>query len=438
VTEVGMNALAPVERNGRMWPVMTSDGTKMEGFQAGEFRVDNPKSRLRAMHERVGGATCPLLTLEEVVSRESAALGQTVARARLVVVHSEEIDRAGEKGVGPAVFDGVLHKLRAAWRLLRDAGVRRFVFTADHGFLLVDESSKEAKPHGRKVDPKRRHVFSPVAADHAGEARVALSALGYEGQALHVMFPEGTAVFETAQRVGNFIHGGNSLQERVIPVLTVIHRAASGGNAQQFGIAAEAREGVGGMHCLEVVVEARAQQALDFGTPKEVEVALRVQDVGDVQVELCQTRGKARLVGSVVAATVGARFELFFRLLGQNDARVKVELYHPTATADVAPCAPETWFVVAAAGPPPEEDAPVAMPTSEHWLSLLPEPARGVFAHLANHGAVREDEAAAMLGGPRGLRRFALEVEELAARAPFAVRIDVVDGVKRYVREGGA
>ena len=59
------------------------------------------------------------------VSRDSASLKRSVAQARLVVVHSQEIDNAGEKGVGPAVFDHVMQKLRAAWRLLRDAGVRR-------------------------------------------------------------------------------------------------------------------------------------------------------------------------------------------------------------------------------------------------------------------------------------------------------------------------
>ena len=59
-----------------------------------------------------------------------------------------------------------------------------------------------------------------------------------------------------------------------------------------------------------------------------------------------------------------------------------------------------------------------------------------MFEHLAAHGAVTENEAAAMLGGPRGLRRFALQFEAYAQKAPFDVRIDVVAGVKRYVREG--
>jgi hypothetical protein len=59
-----------------------------------------------------------------------------------------------------------------------------------------------------------------------------------------------------------------------------------------------------------------------------------------------------------------------------------------------------------------------------------------VFAHLAAHGAVTEAEVATLLGSQRAARRFALYFGEHARSAPFAVRIDVVAGVKRYVKEG--
>ncbi len=71
------------------------------------------------------------------------------------------------------------------------------------------------------------------------------------------------------------------------------------------------------------------------------------------------------------------------------------------------------------------------------WLDRFADEAiRRVFAHLAAHGALTEPEAAALLGGQRALRRFALHFEEHARHAPFDVRIDVVAGVKRYVRDG--
>jgi hypothetical protein len=196
--------------------------------------------------------------------------------------------------------------------------------------------------------------------------------------------------------------------------------------------------GVAGMHCLEVEVDVAAQGALDFGSARDIELALRVADDEGVQVELCQTRGNARIVGAAVQATVGERFELFFRLSGSSDARVQVEAYHPGAVADVRPCVPDTRFAVTATLAPSSPLLPAAAPTSHApWLDQLPAGGvRQIFEHLSLHGTVTENEAAIMLGGPRGLRRFALQFETLIQKAPFGVRIDVVAGVKRYVREG--
>lgn len=444
VTAIGMNVLAPVQqRDGRLKPVVTSGNPPtIKGFSTGEFQVTDPESRKRAMHERVGGGTCPLLALNEVVRRDAGSLRRSVAQAKLVIVHSREIDKYGEDGVGPAVFDLVMQRIRAAWRLLRDAGVRRFVITSDHGFLLLDENQPVVQSHGRRVDPDRRHVYSSVPADHRDEVRVALSDLGYDAAEGYLMFPESTALFDTGGKPKTFVHGGNSLQERVIPVLTVHHRAAAGGETASYGISSRVLEGVAGMHCLEVSIAVVGQGALDFGISRELEVAMRVPGYPDIEVELCQVRGAGEIQRGAVRAGVGESFEVFFRLLGSRDDRVPVELYHPSASAQVQPHSPDTRFALTAkgerrsettedrSGPEESEDAV--------WLEALPEGGpRRVFKHLAEHGTVTEPEAVNMLGSPRAFRRFTLSFEKLVKKAPFAVRIDTVGGVKRYVREGG-
>lgn len=438
VTEVGMNVLAPVVQQGKLHPSLR-DG-RVQGFSTGEFRVTGPDTRKRAMHDRVGGGTCPWLSLEEVLGRDSVALKKTVAQANLMVVHSLEIDNAGEKGAGPAVFDSVLQKLRAAWRLLRDAGVRRFVFTSDHGFLLLDDSSTPAQSHGRKIDPKRRHVFSDIAADHNGEVRVPLAKLGYEGVSGHLMFPETTRVFDTGKRSMSFVHGGNSLQERVIPVLTLEHRAKQGGSTLSYQVHATAQDGVGGMHALKAKVIMDAQGALSFGGEREVELSLTVVDAPDVTVELCQTRDNARLLGGAVFASVDAEFELFFRLTGNTNERVRVAISHPSAVVNVTPCVLDARFAVTAANTAAEPSSrrnPAPSTATNDWLNELPEGGvRELFQHLAAHGAVTESEAVSMLGSQRKLRKFARNFEDHAAKAPFSVRIDVVSGIKRYVRIG--
>lgn len=238
-----------------------------------------------------------------------------------------------------------------------------------------------------------------------------------------------------------FVHGGNSLQERVIPVLSLVHRNPVGGSNTRYIIRATAREGVAGMHCVEAMVIAPPQQGeLAFGGVPDIELSLRAPEVPEVRVEPCQTRGGAKIVAGSIVATVGESFELFFRLTGPADARALVEIYHQGAEVDVAACVVDGRFAVTAPRGT-QEVAPRAntVETNRGWLSILPEGGvRQLFEHLAVHGAVTEVEAAAMLGGPRELRRFANRFEEYSAKAPFDVRIDVIGGVKRYVREGTA
>lgn len=449
VTEVGMNVLAPVVApSGRLRPTLGEK--RIKGFHTGEYTVDSPTTRQKAMHARVGGPKCPWIALDEVVERTVESLRKTVGGAHLVVVHSREIDNLGEADtafVSLASFDTVLHRLRAAWALLREAGVRRFVITSDHGFLLLSDPTRTT--HGRKIDPRQRCVLEPLGADNRGAVRVALADLGYEGTTRHLLMPETTGVFDTSQRP-SFVHGGNSFQERVIPVISLVHRAAGGGSLARYRVSLEPREGVTDMHCLKLRVEPADQASLGYAGPTELELAVRAPDAPDVEVELCQARGGARVSGATILAPVDRDFELFFRLTGPSDARVLVEVHHPTAVAEVLPAiAPDRYAVLGAAlaqqppppAPPPSTTTkiPTAPPPApdRRWLEALPEGGvRRLFEHLAAHGEVTEADAFAILGGARPLRSFANKFEEYAAKAPFVVRIDGTGAQRRYVREG--
>ncbi|MCC6811540.1 MAG: BREX-6 system phosphatase PglZ [Deltaproteobacteria bacterium] len=435
VTEVGMNVLAPVAVNGKLKPALRDN--QIQGFSAGEYRVDSPETRRRAMFDRVGGAGCPRLPLRDVLTEDAASLRRRVAQSRLILVHSQEIDILGEDGVGIPLFYKVLQDLRAAWRLLREAGVRRFVFTADHGFLLLDDKLGDAQRHGRPRDPKRRYVLTEVAADHRGEVRVPLSQLGYEDTSAQLMMPLTVNVFDDGRGVPSFVHGGNSPQERVIPVLTLIHGRPAGRDEHTYTISARAGEGLAGMHCIEAQVDVTQGQM--FGGKRSIELGLVVHDaLPSATVELCQARRGAKVAGNVIQADIGVPFELFFRIVGATDARARVELRHTgTEAGDVrSTVLDERFSVTVAGGRAPSAEAP---PSTTSWLAELPAGGvRQVFEHVEKHGAITETEAANMLGGARELRKFAREFEDFAKKAPFRVRIEVVAGVKRYVREGAA
>ncbi|MCA9678855.1 MAG: BREX-6 system phosphatase PglZ [Myxococcales bacterium] len=438
ITEVGMNVLAPVARAGKLTVDARDD--KILGFRAGTVRIDGPEDRRRAIHERIGGDTCPSLSLEEVLGRDVTSLRQAVARAKVVVVHCEGIDKAGEKGVGLLVFDKELQNLRAAWRLLYEAGVRRFVITADHGFLLHDDHTRAALSHGKQTDPQRRHVITSQRRDQPGEVTVGSRDLDYDGAELYFAFPEDAAPFDRGDRAKDFVHGGNSLQERVIPVVTVRHRHAAGGETVSYRVELQAGDPVAGMHCIEGKVRPSGQSSLSYGGRAELELALEAADGSDVQVELCDLHQLRQTPGGLVA-TVDQDFRIYFRLHGDVEDRVPVRLRHATRSAEVTAAVTTDRFqvvlrtrtVTAATGArparttePPSGDPP--------WLAEIPEGARAVFKHLAAHGSINEHEATQLLGGPRQFRVFSRNLETYAARAPFPIRVDVSAGTKCYVR----
>ena len=447
VTEVGMNVLAPVCQRGRLSPTV-KDG-KFLGFSTGEFRVYDPESRKKAMHGRVGGRTCPRKSLDEIISLNKKKLVSVIGQASLMIIDSREIDEAGHAGVGPSVFDKTLQDLRAAMHLLRDAGVQNFVITADHGFLLLPDLDHPLQTHGRKIDPFGRYVISSSAADHANEVRVSMRDLGYDCDDLYVMFPMTTASFDTGKKDRRFVHGGNSLQERVIPVLTVQHSRKAGGSKVRYQISAEIKRGMVGMHAIQATLSLDSSSLeLAYAGLEQKELALRAVDGENVQVSLLGVFGGATLEAGAIRATVGVQFDVFFKLNGPTDERVRVELFHPGASDVVKPGTVAERFDVigdlrpvadtppATKGKAPKEPLPERT-ASDAWLQeFTSDGVRRVFQHLWQHAVIAESELELMLGTPREARKFARQIDEYAEKIPFKVRVEAVGGMKRYVREG--
>jgi PglZ domain len=436
VTEVGMNVLAPLAVDGKLR--LDADAKEIRGFRSLEARVALPEHRQKVMHERIGGRTCPKLKLEELVEQDVTSLRRSIAGARMVLVHSEGIDKAGEKGTGLLVFEHELQLLRAAWHNLYEAGVRRFVFTADHGFLLHDAATRAPKPHGFKTTPKRRHMISADYLDREGKVAVRAADLDYECDAdLYFLFPEDAAPFDIGDKAKDYVHGGNSLQERAIPVITVQHRHDPGAETTRYRLEAMAGEPLARMQCVRGTVHIEKGHALSFSSLSAMELMLECVDDPDVMVELCDARD-AKVVGSAVLAEVEKPFELFFRLRGATARRVRVRLKHATGAALVASFEiAERFGVEAVRSEPPPSDKKPRRP-SDTWLLELPEGGvRDVFRHLDAHGSINEAEATRMLGGARQYRAFCRDVEELMKVAPFRVLVDVSSGVKCHVRVEG-
>ncbi len=220
ITPIGMAALQPgasgsfsvVEQGGKL-------GARIEDV----FLPD------LASRKKLAAARVPKLVdlaLDELLSLQPSKLSKKLEGAQVVVVRSQEIDHAGETGFtfqARQVMDTVIDNLARAIRKLAAAGVEHAVVSADHGHLFFasdrDESMRTDAPGGDTVELHRRCWIGRGGATPPGCVRVAASALGYASD-LELVFPTGCGVFKAGGDLA-FHHGGPSLQELIIPVLTV-------------------------------------------------------------------------------------------------------------------------------------------------------------------------------------------------------------------------
>ncbi len=435
VTEIGMNALAPIAQAGKLRPLLSGKpARRFAGFAAANFQVKSPASRKKAMAKRAGGTACPDLAIEDLLRMSVADLRRSLAQAKLGLVISTQIDSVGTKGGGPSVFSQELLRIRAAWQLLREAGVNNFVITSDHGFLLR-EKDDPTLAHGQGHDALARYALYGAGVSNTQQYSVALRSLNYEDADEYLLLSRGVEVYEIAGDE-TFVHGGNSPQERIIPVLTLEHKGPAGGSDRHYELRQNATGTVDGMHFIEAtLVRAEGTMGLDFAEPSSVDFDVRVVEDDRVQA-FAQAGPDAQMRGGAVHVRVGRRFRLLFRLVGPREARVQVELFHPSGTQTITPLRVDRRFDVTEVK---SSEAPSATPAAEPdrsaWLrGYEDEKVRRVFAHIEEFGAINETEATTMLGSRRAFRRLSGNFEELAELAPFAITIEYVDGVKRYVK----
>lgn len=439
ITSVGMNVLAPVSKNG----YLTLAGTQgFIGFKTGEYTVNNPERRVRAIGDRSvdnvgsGRRRTRALTLNEICDRSTDSLKKSCAGADLIVVHSKEIDDAGEANVGIVTFERWIQQLKSAWNHLKIIGINEFVFTADHGFLLQDQTTLKEQNWGKKTDPKRRYVFIPEQLSETHSVAVSFSELKYEGQEGFLLLPRDTAIYATGNPGASFVHGGNSLQERIIPVLSVTHRNSSTLKLVTYQIEAKPKTAMLGCSRIEVRIlpAPSAQGILGLTGPKTLTAALRIPDRPDILINL-KDAPNAILKNQQVALPLNTWIEILFDLKAKEDDRVKIEIYHPDSVETVEPKVLEEFFDVAGSG---KIDTTESIPSSDaiDWQdSFEDEAIARIFVHIQLHGAITEVELNQMMGNPRQVRRFSQNFESYLTKVPFSVRIEPTGSGKRYVKD---
>ncbi len=146
---------------------------------------------------------------------------------KLLLVRMQEIDTFGEIDHPDAlqVMSRLLGTVRRAVKTVLAAGVRQVVITADHGYLLLPTTTGDhlETPDGKRLLGGRRYWLGHIVGRPMRSSVFTAEDAGLDGHALsstRLVFPMGHGVYQSSG-ASLYFHGGPSLQERVVPVITV-------------------------------------------------------------------------------------------------------------------------------------------------------------------------------------------------------------------------
>lgn len=186
-----------------------------------------------AARQKILQGHCPesaCVQLDDLKAMKVAELREVFTGKQVVYVYQNQIDAHGDE---PRTEDEVFTACEQAmdeimWlirRLAVSANTIHFLVTADHGFLYQrgkrTESDKIAGVKEDNIFCGRRYIVAQTPAVGQGLQSIPMGRILGNEDTKSVTFPIGNSVFKVRGGGQNYVHGGSSPQELLIPVLRI-------------------------------------------------------------------------------------------------------------------------------------------------------------------------------------------------------------------------
>ena len=200
-----------------------------------EFKVladgapcDDLKQREAILQSYVPNSRC--IQFDDIKMMKRTDLRQIFNGMEVVYVYHNQIDARGDKqNTENEVFSACTEAIEEIYALIKrlsvDVNTYHFVVTADHGFIYkrdkLTESDKIGGVANKTAFVNRRFIVSQSAVEDDGVASISLGrVLGNEDTKM-VSFPLSSHVFKVPGGGQNYVHGGSSPQEMIVPVIDI-------------------------------------------------------------------------------------------------------------------------------------------------------------------------------------------------------------------------
>ena len=164
------------------------------------------------------------LSFDEVANANQARIRELIQGKNIVYIYHNQVDARGDKPASEnEVFNACAEAIEEIHKLVRKLTIYvstpKFFITADHGFLYkrdrLQEFDKVTYPKDKCLYTNKRFLITEDAVNEQG---IMARTMAYLNK-LYVDTPVGADIFKVAGGGQNYVHGGTSLQEMIVPVI---------------------------------------------------------------------------------------------------------------------------------------------------------------------------------------------------------------------------
>ena len=195
--------------------------------------VDGEPCHSSAQREKILQSQYPqsvVTSYSEIMAMNRDAVRKLMTGKELIYIYHNQIDARGdhaatEQEVFLAAEESIREIMNLIQKLTVDKSITNYIVTADHGFIYkrykLAESDKVNLPKQPDDFVNKRFILARKPLTIEGALCYSLDYLSAESSDMYVTVPRGTDIFKAPGGGQNYVHGGASLQEIIVPLVKV-------------------------------------------------------------------------------------------------------------------------------------------------------------------------------------------------------------------------
>lgn len=249
----------------------------------------------------------------------------------LLVLRAVEIDSHFENhpDTAPAEITNALKRIRVAIHKLKERGFHEVVIATDHGFFMNTHAGAGdicSRPSGNWIGIHDRCALGDGSGD-ANHLVAAAEKMGIRGDFAKFAAPHSLAAYRNGLL---YYHGGISLQECVVPVITMQLKTSNQPTLQKASVALSYKNGAKAITTRMPVIDLAVETADMFSTENAFEILLEAHDSKGEVVGEAKAGGAVNPATGTLSLKPGDKVQVTIKMQMDFEGKFKIKALHPT------------------------------------------------------------------------------------------------------------